>query len=415
MPKIFTQPVIDRLLRSGTIVQRDGKYFYGKKQVVPRDQINTVIQEYYNNPRYSAGRDRLHEFIARDCIGVSAEAVNAFLKNNLTHQLFEPVPRRNTVRRIIPQGPHKIVQIDLIDMQDLKSDNNGYRYCLTFIDLFSKYAMAAPLKDKYQKTVVAAMAQLLDKYGKLSVCQTDRGAEFQSQMKKMLADRGIKLIHSSPYNPSSQGAIERYNRELKTLLFRAMNRAQSNNWVDFLPQVVANHNSATHGITKYTPDEIQSGRMTQVQLEEIRENIVRNTHTLKIEPSLAVGDHVRILLTTDSTVRKNKFRKRIKQNWSNTIFKIRSISPGDINTRPQYLLFNPESNRNWRKKFWAYQLQKVDPTQLNYTPPEHKEPPVEVEEEPIEQKMEEPIAPPARRSARTWKPTAKVLENIATK
>jgi hypothetical protein len=38
--------------------------------------------------------------------------------------------------------------------------NNGYRYLLTIIDLFSRYAWAVPLKDKTGATITAAFRQV---------------------------------------------------------------------------------------------------------------------------------------------------------------------------------------------------------------------------------------------------------------
>ena len=37
---------------------------------------------------------------------------------------------------------------DLIEVQTLKSYNKGYRYLLTVIDVFSKYAWVRPLKER---------------------------------------------------------------------------------------------------------------------------------------------------------------------------------------------------------------------------------------------------------------------------
>ena len=43
---------------------------------------------------------------------------------------------------------------DLIDMNDYGTENNrGYRYILTVIDNFSKFAWTVPLKNKLSQTI----------------------------------------------------------------------------------------------------------------------------------------------------------------------------------------------------------------------------------------------------------------------
>ena len=42
---------------------------------------------------------------------------------------------------------------DLVEMQKFNKINKGYRYLLTCIDIFSKYAFVIPLKDKKGITI----------------------------------------------------------------------------------------------------------------------------------------------------------------------------------------------------------------------------------------------------------------------
>ena len=45
---------------------------------------------------------------------------------------------------------------DLIDMQAFSKDNNGIKYLLTVIDMFSKFAWIVPLKRKTGQEVANA-------------------------------------------------------------------------------------------------------------------------------------------------------------------------------------------------------------------------------------------------------------------
>ena len=44
----------------------------------------------------------------------------------------------------------------------IRKDNKGIKYLLYAIDLFSKYALVVPLKDKKGSTIVNALQSILD-------------------------------------------------------------------------------------------------------------------------------------------------------------------------------------------------------------------------------------------------------------
>ena len=45
---------------------------------------------------------------------------------------------------------------NLVGMQAFSSFNKGFKYILTVIDVFSKYAWAVPMKDKFAASVTKA-------------------------------------------------------------------------------------------------------------------------------------------------------------------------------------------------------------------------------------------------------------------
>ena len=53
--------------------------------------------------------------------------------------------------------------VDLADMQLISKYNRGISYLLCAIDLFSKYALVVPLKDKKCLTITNAFQSILDK------------------------------------------------------------------------------------------------------------------------------------------------------------------------------------------------------------------------------------------------------------
>lgn len=381
-----------------------------------------IIEAFLKDPRTAGGRDRLWGHIRQQYDNISRDDVSKFLANDPTHQIHKPLNRRVTSRPIIVKNRATVAQIDLIDMQKFTGYNGQKRYILTYVDLFSKWCAARALPNKNQPTVVAALANILDSMPaswRPRTIQADNGSEFQTQMENMLTARRIKLVHSSPYNPSTQGQIERLNRSLKSMIFEYFTRAGTKNYIDHLQDFVDNLNNTKHKSTGYTAKYLMElPSLSPELIKEIQDRmrkLAEQNSAIQVEPQeFKVGDYVRIALTANAAVRKNAFRKKIDANWSPTVFQIHSISePTTAGAQPTYLLTNLETNRKWLKRFRADQLQKTNKPTLE-TVPESLEPFVMEEKynEPEEEKAPAPPAPP-RRSARAWQPRREALRHFA--
>ena len=68
----------------------------------------------------------------------------------------------------------EILAADLIDMQAFSKHNNGIKYLLTVIEIFSKFVWIAPLKRKTGQEVANAFSPILKERGP-SKTWVDRG------------------------------------------------------------------------------------------------------------------------------------------------------------------------------------------------------------------------------------------------
>jgi len=63
-------------------------------------------------------------------------------------------------RRVYVKGIDQIFAADLVDMQPFSRYNNGVKYLLTVIDIFSKYGWILPLKNKTGLKVASALEKV---------------------------------------------------------------------------------------------------------------------------------------------------------------------------------------------------------------------------------------------------------------
>ena len=184
---------------------------------------------------------------------------------------------------LLPKRPHsnhiksfeifERIQIDLTQVafgghEDILS-RSGYRWVLTILDCFSKYAWAFPLKTKETNQICLLLWELFSKEGVTEILQSDNGGEFVSLIiRNLMPKLGIKLINGSPYTPTSQGQVERFNRTLKSLLRKEIQIEISRNnltvvedWANvLLRRVIESYRHKIHRSLSRTPWELYKNR-----------------------------------------------------------------------------------------------------------------------------------------------------------
>ena len=93
------------------------------------------------------------------------------------------------------------------DMQSMQKLNDGYRYLLVCIDVFSKYAWVVSLKNKKGPSLVEAFKIILSSRLKPEKIITDQGTEFFNRhFKALLKDEDIELYNT--YSETKASVVE---------------------------------------------------------------------------------------------------------------------------------------------------------------------------------------------------------------
>jgi hypothetical protein len=123
---------------------------------------------------------------------------------------------------------------------------DGGRYCLTAVDVFSRWGITIPIQNKLSMTV---MKQLYDKilltYGPFECLVSDQGSEFKGTVEEMLKISGIKHVVSAAHHSESHGMIERYNKSFVKMLSQYVS-ADGSDWPLMVGRAVLAHNGSPH-------------------------------------------------------------------------------------------------------------------------------------------------------------------------
>ena len=105
----------------------------------------------YTNPRAPGSFGGVETF--RRHTGKPRKDVLKYLAGQDAYTMHKPSRRRFPRQRTYSKGIDDQFQIDLADMSNLSAYNDGYRYLLNCIDVFTKHAWSVPLKTKTGREV----------------------------------------------------------------------------------------------------------------------------------------------------------------------------------------------------------------------------------------------------------------------
>ena len=86
--------------------------------------------------------------------------MKTWLKGQPTYTLHKQARKRYPTRKYIVHDIDEQWQADLADVTLLANRNQGNKFILTVIDVFSRYAWARPLKSKRGKDFVVAFKSI---------------------------------------------------------------------------------------------------------------------------------------------------------------------------------------------------------------------------------------------------------------
>lgn len=115
-------------------------------------------------------------------------------------------------------------------------ESQGYRYCLTMVDRFTRWPEAVSIKDMTAETVgVAFYSGWIARFGAPATITTERDTQCESQLFQNLTQLlGTKRLRTIAYHPQGNGMVKRWHRSLKG----AFTCHGVQDWVGILPTVL---------------------------------------------------------------------------------------------------------------------------------------------------------------------------------
>ena len=183
------------------------------------------------------------------------------------------------------------------------------------LDVFSKYGWIIPLKDKKGETVAEAFKTIFKEGRKPQYLWIDKGKEFYNKHLKDLLEKHKITLYSTE-NEEKSSFCERWNRTIKTKMWKQFTIQGNTRYLDILPKILKHYNNTKHSSIKMTPVEASNKKNEGV----VYFNLYGDMETLKQKPKFKIGDKVRI-----SKYKRKVFDKGYTENFSEEMFTIDKI------------------------------------------------------------------------------------------
>ena len=277
---------------------------------------------------------------------IKRRAVKDFLAKLESYTLHKPKRKNFLRKRVVVPFINHTFQADLVDVSNIKDENDGYCFILTCIDVFSKKAWALPLKNKSGKIVLEAFRKIVSDTKPLRL-QVDKGSEFYNkEFLNYCKSNNIRIYSTN--SELKACVVERFNRTLKEKMYRYFTHMDSKKYIDVLDEFLISYNNTYHRSIKRTPNQVNKADEAEIFLNLYKyrkEDGNKEPINLKFE----IGNKVRI-----SKIKKT-FEKGYLPNFTIEIFIIDKILP----SHPPTYIIKDLLGEEIEGTFYETELQKV--------------------------------------------------------
>ena len=285
---------------------------------VTRWRLIKRVQKENNYPRLEV----LVKLVKKEDEEITRKQVEDFLNKDVATQVTKEQKPKHTEGHLVSYSPNDWWEFDIFDLTRYEKKNDGFKYLLACVDVFSRKAYVEPMKEKNAQACTQAFRTLLGRSGvKPKAMFSDNDAAFTKEpFPKFAKDNQITLNSNAHSDHRALGIIDNFAKRIKQTLTKRFGDQGSVKWIEIIQEVVSNYNKmdskALEGIApnKATEEKNKS--------EILNQNIEKNTFN-KANIDVKVGDRVRKSTKGDAT-------KGTDPIWSDAIFKVIKVDGNTV-------------------------------------------------------------------------------------
>ena len=314
------------------------------------------LKDIYFDPSQPASfgsPDRLYETVKKEGkYKISHGQIKKWIQKQESYSRNKGVKRNFQRGRVIVAGIDDQFDADLASLIYYADDNDGYKYLLVVIDIFSRFAWAEPLKDKTANEIISAFDKILSDGRIPRWLRTDAAKDFTSNKFQDYV-KSKNIVHFVTHSEKQANYVERFIKTLKGKIYRYMVQKNTPRYIDVLSKLVDSYNKTWHSGIRMEPINVNKKNEKQLWWQMYWPREPYDPNKKPISYAFKVGDHVR------TTYIRKPFQREYDSRWTGEIFKIsrRFMRQG----QPIYRVVD-WYNDPVKGTFYQKELQKVEVT-----------------------------------------------------
>ena len=318
----------------------------------------SINDEYYADYAHSfGGKNRLiNHFGDRN-----QKLIEEALAENDIYTRFKPFRKLRYFSPYYVYRKRQLLQADIVFFnrivqgKELSTDNDGYKYLFTCIDVFTKFAWIFPLKQNNCANAIKCFKEIVkDSKEKIENVQTDFGSEFKcKELKTYFKNENINHYFSKTDRKCA--VVERFNLTIQSLIYKMIEKSMTLRWIDMLKPAMKIYLSRYHRSIAMSPNKAELEKNHQQIRQKYLEKYVKASLKKK-KPAYKVGDTVRIFHG------KTKFERGYLEKFTGEHFVVTKVYDNQI--LPRYELSDWEGQPLKNGIFFENEL-------VRYNPPEY--------------------------------------------
>ncbi|KAG1443230.1 hypothetical protein G6F56_010751 [Rhizopus delemar] len=224
------------------------------RKVLNRSESEEIMHAFHQHPLggHLAYNNTLHKIASR------------YYWKNMSRDIMEYVQKCNRCQR----HGKKILNEELfpvavsvkpfdriaLDVKHVQTSRSGYRYIIAGIDYLTKYVEARAIRFQTASEIALFLYEdIICRHGCPTIIVSDNGKPFVSDLIRQVC-WNYSIIHktTTPYNPQSNGLIERFNRTLGQILQKRTD-TEKEDWDLYLPATLFAYRTIKQASTKQSP------------------------------------------------------------------------------------------------------------------------------------------------------------------
>jgi hypothetical protein len=280
--------------------------------MIPDKDKNDIIDKVYYDPAGHSSIRKTYEDAKKLDKDIKYVDVKAWFEKNI-----ERTTQLKGYNSYVAPEPKFGYQIDFFFMNYLKDPE--YSIGLLMVDIFTKFIVIIPIKNKEAPTLLEAMKEAITKMGgPPKMLFSDNEPALNTKLiTDYLEEHDIKLVMTRSHAAVAERAI----RTIKAMIEKRIETAKKKDdeikrWVDVLfPVLLTYNNKDKHSTINMTPNE---ARKPENELK-VETNLQLKAKHTRIYPEIEIGDKVRLYQ------KKTKMDKERIPNWQDEKKRIQKL------------------------------------------------------------------------------------------